>query len=42
MTDLIQVVAIIDIDCAVQDGFNEQDQQYLEELAATVADACDW
>ena len=37
-----QVVAIIDIDCAVEDGFDEQDQKKLEELANLLAVACDW
>ncbi|KAK6441269.1 hypothetical protein LTR95_002510 [Oleoguttula sp. CCFEE 5521] len=37
-----KVVAIIDIDCAVQSGFDAVDQQYLEEFAALLAEACDW
>jgi L-methionine (R)-S-oxide reductase len=35
-------VAIIDIDCAVADGFDETDKQYLEELAKLMAETCDW
>lgn len=37
-----KLVAIIDIDCAVEDGFDQVDQQYLERLAAILAEACDW
>jgi L-methionine (R)-S-oxide reductase len=35
-------VAIIDIDCAVADGFDETDKFYLEELARVLGAACDW
>lgn len=35
-------VAIIDIDCAVERGFNEVDRKYLEELAGLLARTCDW
>nr|OQO23098.1 hypothetical protein B0A51_07450 [Rachicladosporium sp. CCFEE 5018] len=37
-----KVVAIIDIDCAVQSGIDVVDQRYLEEFAALLAEACDW
>ncbi|EME87372.1 uncharacterized protein MYCFIDRAFT_184435 [Pseudocercospora fijiensis CIRAD86] len=37
-----EVVAIIDIDCAVENGFDEEDQRKLEELAEILAEACDW
>lgn len=37
-----QVVAIIDIDCAVEEGFDEEDQRKLEELADVLRDSCDW
>lgn len=37
-----QVVAIIDIDCAVENGFDGEDQQKLEQLASVLAQACDW
>ncbi|KAK7923001.1 GAF protein [Apiospora marii] len=37
-----KVVAIIDIDCAVLDGFDEVDQAALEKLAALLARSCDW
>ncbi|CAK7220485.1 hypothetical protein SCUCBS95973_004172 [Sporothrix curviconia] len=37
-----KLVAIIDIDCAAVNGFNEVDQKYLEQLAALVAKSCDW
>ena len=35
-------MAIIDIDCAVENGFDEEDQHYLEKLARLLAAACDW
>lgn len=38
----VQVVAIIDIDCAVKSGFDKQDQASLEELARVLSAACDW
>lgn len=38
----LQVVAIIDIDCAVAEGFDDTDRQYLEELAKLLGEACDW
>lgn len=41
-TDLKRVVAIIDVDCAVGDGFDVLDKQYLEELADLLAKSCDW
>ena len=37
-----KVVAIIDIDCAVENGFDELDKKYLEELAALLARSCEW
>ncbi|EEY14414.1 yebR [Verticillium alfalfae VaMs.102] len=37
-----KVVAIIDIDCTVLDGFDEVDQHWLEKLAALLAEGCDW
>ncbi|KAF2725799.1 GAF domain-like protein [Polychaeton citri CBS 116435] len=37
-----KVVAIIDIDCAVEHGFDEEDQTYLEELASVLSTSCDW
>ncbi|KAF2084630.1 GAF domain nucleotide-binding protein [Saccharata proteae CBS 121410] len=37
-----KVVAIIDIDCADLSGFDTEDQKYLEELAALLAEACDF
>ena len=37
-----KVVAIIDIDCAVENGFDQDDQGYLERLAQLLAEACDW
>ena len=36
------MVAIIDIDCALESGFDEVDQRYLEQLAELLAAACDW
>lgn len=37
-----KVVAIIDIDCAVLDGFDEVDQKNLEQLADLLGRSCDW
>lgn len=37
-----KVVAIIDIDCAVLDGFDEVDKKYLEQLAELLGRSCDW
>ncbi|KAF3047088.1 hypothetical protein E8E12_011126 [Didymella heteroderae] len=37
-----KVVAIIDIDCAEENGFDEEDQKALEELAALLAESCDF
>lgn len=37
-----EVVAIIDIDCAVVGGFDEVDQRFLEELAGVLGRGCDW
>lgn len=37
-----KVVAIIDIDCAELNGFDEVDQRNLENLAALLARSCDW
>lgn len=37
-----KLVGIIDIDCAVLNGFDSVDQAYLEKLAALLASSCDW
>jgi L-methionine (R)-S-oxide reductase len=37
-----KVVAIIDVDCAVEDGFDELDRKYLEQLADLLSKSCDW
>ncbi|CAK7273203.1 hypothetical protein SEPCBS57363_005535 [Sporothrix epigloea] len=37
-----KLVAIIDIDCALLDGFDEVDQKHLEQLAALLSRSCDW
>ncbi|KAL1629265.1 hypothetical protein SLS56_005489 [Neofusicoccum ribis] len=37
-----KTVAIIDIDCAELEGFDEEDKKYLEELAEALANACDF
>lgn len=37
-----KVAAIIDIDCAVVNGFDEVDQKNLEELAELISRNCDW
>ncbi|KAI1380968.1 GAF domain-like protein [Hypoxylon crocopeplum] len=37
-----KLVAIIDIDCADFNGFDEVDKKYLEQLAELLARSCDW
>ncbi|KAJ4405691.1 hypothetical protein N0V82_010272 [Gnomoniopsis sp. IMI 355080] len=37
-----KVVAIIDVDCAVANGFDEVDRRWLEALAAALGRGCDW
>lgn len=37
-----KVVAVIDIDCAIKDGFDGVDKKALEELAALLGKSCDW
>lgn len=37
-----KVVAIIDIDCAVVNGFDEVDRKNLETLAELLGKGCDW
>ncbi|THZ36251.1 hypothetical protein D6C90_07067 [Aureobasidium pullulans] len=36
------VVAIIDVDCAVKDAFDDEDKKALEELAQLIAESCDF
>jgi putative methionine-R-sulfoxide reductase with GAF domain len=38
----VQVVAIIDIDCAELEGFDEMDKKYLEDLAKVLAYGSDF
>ncbi|KAI0540441.1 GAF domain-like protein [Xylaria digitata] len=40
--DARKVVAIIDIDCADLNGFDEVDKKYLEKLSELLARSCDW
>ncbi|KAJ8120406.1 hypothetical protein ONZ43_g2876 [Nemania bipapillata] len=40
--DLKKVVAIIDIDCAELNGFDDVDKKYLEQLASLLGRSCDW
>jgi putative methionine-R-sulfoxide reductase with GAF domain len=37
-----KVVAIIDVDCAVLNGFDEVDKAWLEKLAELLGVACEW
>lgn len=37
-----KLVAIIDIDCATESGFDEVDKAWLEKLAGLLGGACDW
>lgn len=39
---MAQVMAIIDIDCAKLNGFDDEDQKQLEDLADLLAKGCDW
>ncbi|PHH76675.1 hypothetical protein CDD82_3892 [Ophiocordyceps australis] len=38
----VRVVAIIDVDCTVVDGFDQVDKQFLEQLSQLLARSCDW
>jgi putative methionine-R-sulfoxide reductase with GAF domain len=37
-----RVVGIIDVDCAVKEGFDEFDREYLERLARMLGRGCEW
>ncbi|ODM17587.1 hypothetical protein SI65_07262 [Aspergillus cristatus] len=37
-----ETVAIIDIDCTEEKGFDEVDRKHLETLAGVLAEGCDW
>ncbi|KAG6144304.1 hypothetical protein E4U12_006428 [Claviceps purpurea] len=37
-----KVVAIIDVDCTVENGFDKLDKEYLEQLASLLGENCDW
>ena len=37
-----RLVAIIDIDCMLPDGFDDVDRVWLEKLADLIAKSCDW
>lgn len=36
------VVAVLDVDCTVENGFDEVDEEWLGRLAALLARSCDW
>lgn len=36
------MVAVIDVDCKVENGFDEDDRVWLERLAELLAGACEW
>ena len=36
------MVAVIDVDCAEADGFDEVDTRCLTDVAALLAESCDW
>ena len=38
----MKFVAIIDVDCAETDGFDETDEQGLQRLAELIGKSCDW
>ena len=37
-----KTVAVVDVDCTVVGGFDEVDKEGLTELAAVLAEGCDW
>ncbi|KAG8418127.1 hypothetical protein J3459_006128 [Metarhizium acridum] len=37
-----KVVAIIDVDCTIENGFDDLDRKYLEDLADLLGRSCDW
>jgi L-methionine (R)-S-oxide reductase len=37
-----KLVAIIDVDCAEVNGFDEVDKKFLEQLADMLSKSCDW
>lgn len=38
----VVVVAVLDVDCSVENGFDEVDEDWLGRLAALLARCCDW
>ncbi|KAI5821001.1 GAF domain-like protein [Pyronema omphalodes] len=36
------VVAVLDVDCLIEDGFGEVDKRWLEKLVGMLARGCDW
>lgn len=40
--DTNEILGVIDIDCEQLDGFDSEDQEYLERLAKLLATSCDW
>lgn len=36
------MVAIIDVDCVLEGGFDEVDRVWLEKLGGLVGSGCDW
>lgn len=37
-----EVVAVIDVDCGVEGGFDGVDEEWLGRLARVLAEGCDW
>lgn len=37
-----QVVGVLDLDCLAMGGFDDEDREGLERIAALVVKACDW
>lgn len=37
-----EVKAVIDVDCAVEAGFDEEDALFVNELAELLGKGCDW
>lgn len=37
-----ETIAVLDLDCITLNGFDKQDQKYLESLAIEIVKSCDW
>ena len=37
-----EVVGVVDVDCKVEAGFDEEDALFVNSLAEMLAEGCDW